>query len=102
MQEAGHQEEACFPFLKKAALTELPHPPIFFLASGITKRGDPYQSAHWVSPPLPASFTKSLPEPPFFFKVFINDPGVSVRVTHSTVLNSSKGLLSPKIITKIY
>lgn len=37
----------------------------------------------------------------FFLKVFINDLGVSVGVTHSDVLNSSKELLPPKI-TKIY
>lgn len=37
----------------------------------------------------------------FLLKVFINDLGVSVGVTHSDVLNSSKELLPPKI-TKIY
>jgi hypothetical protein len=90
--------------LNKVALSELFPPPACFLTNGITKGvGGAYQSAHQVSSPPPAaSLMKSLPAPPFFLKVFINDLGVSVGVTYSAVFNSSKEMLPPKIIAKIY
>lgn len=79
----------------------LPSSPVF-LASRITKGSSALVSHLSLRPAAGCQLNEESIRSTFLLKVFINDLGVSVGMTHSAALNFSKRLLPPKIITKAY